>query len=82
MLNNLTPDFFPADANIKDLKVQCRTWFSKCSVTASNREANGVAHEFDQLGAHCISGTMNMWDPDIPANISVLVTGNLPNAIS
>ncbi|XP_071680743.1 uncharacterized protein [Lolium perenne] len=74
-MNNPSVDFSPAAAIIEDLKIQCRTWFSKCSIVSCKREVNGVAHEFAKIGALCTSGTMKVWESDVPADIAVLVIG-------
>jgi ribonuclease HI len=81
-MNNTKEDFSPAAPVISDLKLQCKNWFSRCSITSCRRGVNGVAHELAQLGSKCNPGIMNVWDADLPANIAVIVMGDLPNSMS
>jgi hypothetical protein len=81
-MNNTKEDFSPAVPVINDLKFQCKNWFSRCSITSCRCGVNGVAHELAQLGSKCNPGIMNVWDDDLPANIAVIVMGDLPNSMS
>jgi hypothetical protein len=78
-MNNPSADLSPVVAIIEYMKIQYRTWFSKCSIVSYKRDVNEVAHELAKIGALCTSGMINLWESVILANIVVLVMGDLPN---
>lgn len=76
-------DFSSAATILQGLKLQCQTWFSRCSVIyCTSRSVNGAAHELAKIGALGNPGFMNVWESNTPANVAVLVTGDLPNYVS
>jgi ribonuclease HI len=81
-MNSTKDDFSPAALVISDLKFQCKNWFSRCSIISCRRAVNGVAHELAKIGSKCNPSIMNVWEDDLPANIAVIVMGDLPNSIS
>jgi hypothetical protein len=78
-MNNPSADLSPVVAIIEYMKIQYRTWFSKCSIVSCKRDVNEVAHELAKIGDLCTSGMMNLRESVIPTNIVVLVIGDLPS---
>jgi hypothetical protein len=73
VLNSMTAD-------IDDLKIQCRNWFSSCSC---RRSVNYAAHEFGKLGSiGTPSGTHVCDSLTITAHVYDIVKGDLSSCDS
>lgn len=81
-LNWRKPDFSREAQVIEDIKVQTSLWFSMCEITHCSREVNYAAHCLVQLGLNYYAGEVLVYDDDVPAELTAIVSGDTAQVVS